>query len=237
MSVPLLEVQKLSGGYGGRPVMVDLSFALHEGESVALIGPNGCGKSTLLRTVMAEVPESSGRIWFQGEDITDLETDAIVRKGIGYLRQTKNIFPGLTVEENLDLASLDGGNQGGRDRGKVLAAFSMLEGRKNVRAGLLSGGERQALAVAMVLMRPVRLLLLDEPVAGLSQKNATQLLDCISKLRQQEGFTIVVVEHRLRLIMPHVSRVMIMVRGLIAEDTKDTTILESRERLGKHYSL
>jgi len=186
---------------------------------------------------MAEVPESSGRIWFQGEDITDLETDAIVRKGIGYLRQTKNIFPGLTVEENLDLASLDGGNQGGRDRGKVLAAFSMLEGRKNVRAGLLSGGERQALAVAMVLMRPVRLLLLDEPVAGLSQENATQLLDCISKLRQQEGFTIVVVEHRLRLIMPHVSRVMIMVRGLIAEDTKDTTILESRERLGKHYSL
>ena len=237
MSAELLAIENLSAGYGGRPVLAKLSLVIKEGERVALIGPNGCGKSTFLRTVTAEVPESSGRVRFQGEDITDLETDAIICRGIGYLRQTKNIFPGLTIEENLDLASMDSVGKSGRDRNAVLAAFPMLEGRQSVRAGLLSGGERQALAVAMVLLRPVRLLLLDEPVAGLSQKNAVQLLDSISTLQRQDGFAVVLVEHRLKLIHPHVSRVMIMVRGGIAEDTMETGILEDQARLEKHYLL
>src|ERR1035438_5449551 len=105
MSSELLVIDDLSAGYGGRPVLEGLSLVIGESERVALIGPNGCGKSTLLRTVTAEIPESSGTVRFRGEDITDLETDAIVCRGIGYLRQTDNIFPGLTVRENLDLAA------------------------------------------------------------------------------------------------------------------------------------
>jgi ABC-type branched-subunit amino acid transport system ATPase component len=202
MSAELLTIEKLSAGYGGRPVLAGLSLVVRQGERVALIGPNGCGKSTFLRTVTAEVPESSGRVWLRGEDITDLETDAIVCRGIGYLRQTKNIFPGLTVDENLNLAAMDGVGKVGRDRNAVLKAFPMLEGRQEIRAGLLSGGERQALALAMVLLRPVHLLLLDEPVAGLSHKNAAELLNCISALQRNEGFSVVLVEHRLRLIQP-----------------------------------
>lgn len=237
MSAELLIIDNLSAGYGGRPVLAGMSFTIREGERVAMVGPNGCGKSTFLRTVTAEVPESSGRVWFRGEDITDLETDAIITRGIGYLRQTRNVFLGLTVGENLGLASMDGGTTGGRDRDKVLVAFPMLEGRESVRAGLLSGGERQALAVAMVLLRPVRLLLLDEPVAGLSQKNAAHLLECISELQREEGFALIVVEHRLKLIHPHVSRAMVMARGEIVEDTTDTTILVDQNRLEKHYLL
>lgn len=236
MHMPVLDIKNLSAGYGGRPVLSDVSLAINESERVALIGPNGCGKSTLLRTVTAEVPESSGRILYLGEDITDLETNVITSKGIGYLRQVRNIFPGLTVGENLELASMDGAQSENR-RNIVMRSFPMLEGRGKIRAGLLSGGERQALATAMVLLRPVRLLFLDEPVAGLSQKNAGQLLDCISSLQKDDGFALMLVEHRLKMIRPHVSRVIIMVRGGVAEDTSDTGILEDQERLERHYLL
>lgn len=237
MNQDLLAIENLSAGYGGRPVLESFSIDVKPGERIALIGPNGCGKSTLLRTVTAEVPESSGTVRFNGEDITDLETDQIVGRGIGYLRQTRNIFPGLTVGENLELAAINGGNRSARSLDGVMEAFPILQGRRSVRAGLMSGGERQALAAAMALMQPVSLLLLDEPVAGLSQKSALELLEGIERLQRTEGFAIIIVEHRLKLIQPRVGRVVVMVRGRICEDTTDTTLLESRERLEKHYLI
>jgi ABC-type branched-subunit amino acid transport system ATPase component len=237
MSSELLVIDGLKAGYGGRPVLEEMSLVVRDGERVALIGPNGSGKSTLLRTIMAEVPESSGTVRFNGEDITEMETDAVVCRGLGYLRQTNNIFARLTVAENLDLATVAHAGRPNRDQSTVLEFFPMLEGREGVRAGLLSGGERQALAVAMVLLRPVRLLLLDEPVSGLSPKSAELLLNGISALQRIEGFAIVMVEHRLKLICPHVSRVVVMVRGGISEDTTETGILEKRDRLEKHYLL
>jgi len=237
MTAELLKIEGLSAGYGGRPVLEAISLTVSAGERLALIGPNGCGKSTLLRTITAEIPESAGLVRFRGEDITDLETDQIVNRGIAYLRQTRNIFPGLTVAENIELARSGSSQPGVRDPRQVLKAFPVLRARGSVRAGLLSGGERQALAAAMALMRPVYMLMLDEPVAGLSQKSADEMLAGISSLQRQEGFAVVVVEHRLRLIRPHVDRVVVMVKGSICEDTRDTSLLESRERLEKHYSL
>jgi ABC-type branched-subunit amino acid transport system ATPase component len=237
MNTELLKIEGLSAGYGGRPVLEAISLTVSTGERLALIGPNGCGKSTLLRTITAEVPESAGVVRFRNEDITDLETDQIVNRGIAYLRQTRNVFPGLTVDENIGLASSGFGQQGVRDYQQLLNSFPILRERGSVRAGLLSGGERQALATAMALMRPVSLLILDEPVAGLSQKSAEEMLDGITSLQRTEGFAVVVVEHRLRLIRPHVDRVVVMVKGTIREDTRDTSLLESRERLEKHYSL
>ncbi len=235
MSEGLLSVDNLSAGYGGRPVLESLSLAIPSGQRLGLIGPNGCGKSTLLRTLTAEVPESSGTILFQEEDITDLETDVIVGRGIGYLRQTHNVFSGLTVAENLEIAAEDGRQRAVRDVGAVLEAFPVLKGRDAVRAGLMSGGERQALAVAMVLMHQVSLLLLDEPLAGLSQRSAMDLLRGIDKLQREEGFAVVLVEHRLKLIFPYVDRVLVMVGGAVSEDTDDTSLLENRERLEKHF--
>lgn len=117
-------------------MLESFSLDVKPGERIALIGPNGCGKSTLLRTVTAEIPKSSGTVRFNGEDITDLETDQIVGRGIGYLRQTRNIFPGLTVGENLELATINCGNRSAWSLDGVLQAFPILQGRTLVRAGL-----------------------------------------------------------------------------------------------------
>lgn len=233
MNEDVIVITGLSAGYGGRHVLEKVDIRLAAGERLALIGPNGCGKSTLLRAVTAELVESEGSIRHNGEEIANLETDAVIRRGIGYLRQTKNIFTGLTVGENLDLASWHGEAQ----REDVMKFFPVLKGREHVRAGLLSGGERQALAVAMVLVRRVTLLLLDEPIAGLSPRNASMILDGISRMQKNAGFSTIIVEHRLRLVRPHVDRVVIMVKGAIAEDTADVMILEDKARLERHYLL
>nr|VFK24706.1 MAG: branched-chain amino acid transport system ATP-binding protein [Candidatus Kentron sp. MB]VFK27023.1 MAG: branched-chain amino acid transport system ATP-binding protein [Candidatus Kentron sp. MB]VFK74937.1 MAG: branched-chain amino acid transport system ATP-binding protein [Candidatus Kentron sp. MB] len=236
MSEELLQVENLSAGYGERPILNSLSLAMPPGQRLGLIGPNGCGKSTLLRALTAEIPESAGTILFRGENITHLETDSLIGRGIGYLRQTHNIFPGLTVAENIEIAEY-GGRGSIRDREKIIHAFPVLKGRGAIRAGLLSGGERQALAAAMVLMRQVHLLLLDEPLAGLSRKGAMELLQGIHELQREERFAIILVEHRLKLIQPYVDRVVVMVRGAISEDTPDTRLLTSQERLEKHFLI
>jgi len=230
-----LGIENLATGYGGRPVLDAFSLTVAPGQRLGLIGPNGCGKSTLLRALTAEIPKDAGKVLFRGEDVTDLETDALAGRGIGYLRQTHNIFSGLTVAENLDIAAESGKQGSVRDTGEVMAAFPVLKGRGQVRAGLLSGGERQALAVAMVLMKRVALLLLDEPLAGLSQRSAVELLRGVEMLRGKEHFAVILVEHRLKLMQPYVDRVVVMVRGAISEDTDDTGLLTSRERLGEHF--
>jgi len=235
MNTALLEIERLNAGYGGLPVLDDLSLALSKGERVGLIGPNGCGKSTLLRAITGETPENGGSIRFQDSEISHLETSKVINRGIGYLRQTHNIFPGLTVAENLEIAAADGHGRQLRDREALWDAFPVLKGRESARAGLLSGGERQALAAAMVLTHRVELLLLDEPLAGLSQKAATELLEGIAKLHAVEKFAILLVEHRLNLIRPHLDRVIVMVRGKIARDTEDVSLLEDAAALGEHF--
>jgi ABC-type branched-subunit amino acid transport system ATPase component len=233
MKTPLLSIKNLVAGYRGRPVITGLHLEIAEGERVALIGPNGCGKSTLLRAVVAEIVEDSGDIRHRGDEIAAFTTDRVIRHGVGYLRQNRNIFPGLSVEANLELAAWGDGI----NRESVMAAFPVLSGRESVRAGLLSGGERQALAVAMALMRPVSLLLLDEPLAGLSPKSATALLQGLNTIQNQRSLGFIMVEHRLKLIRSSVDRVIIMVHGEIREDTQDLTILEDQGRLEKHYLL
>ncbi len=237
MKIDSLIVEKLAAGYNGRPVLEDFSLRLSSEDRVAVVGPNGCGKSTLLRAVTAEISKSSGRVVFCGVDITEMRTDAIARLGFGYLRQDHNVFPGLSVEENVDLAASGAENRNFDTKTCIFDTFPVLGDIRHVRAGVLSGGERQLLAVAMVLSRPIRILFLDEPVAGLSQKNATELLDCIFSFQRQMRFAVLMVEHRVKLVRPYVSRVIVMVRGEIVEATAETEILEDRKRLERHYSL
>lgn len=196
----LLSVEHLSCGYGDRPVLNDVNLTVKEGETVLIAGPNGCGKSTLLKAIIGMLPLTGGDIRFQGRSITSLSTEQRVLAGIGYLRQTDNIFPSQTVDENLALAGLTLSRATyAASRAEMLDLFDFLKPKLNVRAGSLSGGQRQALALAMVFLRPQKLYLLDEPTAGLSPKAAEEN---ISKIHEFAGGlrSVVMVEHRLELL-------------------------------------
>ena len=198
----LLSIEHLSCGYGDRPVLNDVNLTVKEGETVLIVGPNGCGTSTLLKAIIGMLPLAGGDIQFQGRSITSLSTEQRVLSGIGYLRQTDNIFPSQTVDENLALAGLTlPRDVYAASRAEMLDLFDFLKPKLNVRAGSLSGGQRQALALAMVFLRPQKLYLLDEPTAGLSPKAAEEILDrmriLVSLCRSP---AVLMVEHRLELL-------------------------------------
>lgn len=229
-----LELCGVNAGYAGRTVLQQVSMRLDRGQSAALIGPNGCGKSTLLRVVAGILRPLAGEVLLHGETMNGRSVDTRVRAGLGYLLQTRNVFSGLTVEENLALAEGEGADADVRRR--VLAAFDSLADKRSRRAGLLSGGERQALGAAMVLLRKPRLLLLDEPAAGLSPKAGSKLFSALRTLQRDEGFTMLTVEHRLRQVQPIVDRIFVMREGSIVDDVDDTTRMLDPAWLAGHYT-
>ena len=149
----------------------------------------------------------------------------------------ENVFPGLTVLENLQLAGESEVVVGGVEAriSELMAVFPILAAAREKRAGLLSGGQRQSLAEAMVLMRPTRLLLLDEPVAGMAPEAGRDLLNAVDVLRRKEGFPLVIVEHRLRQVQPHVNRVLVLREGRIVDDTRETERMLDADWLARHY--
>ena len=198
----LLEIRGLSCGYGDRPVLDGVDLIVQEGETVLLAGPNGCGKSTLLKAIIGALPLTSGDIVFGGVSLAGKSIEERVRAGIGYLRQTDNIFPGQTVEENLQLAGMSlpkDVQEAARE--EMLVLFDFLKPKLGQRAGSLSGGQRQALSLAMVFLRPQRLYLLDEPTAGLSPKSARDIIERVRHFAKDvSAGAILMVEHRLDLL-------------------------------------
>ena len=233
----VLELNGLTAGYRERSVLQDVSLALSPGDSVALIGPNGCGKSTLFRVIAGLLRPSAGSIRLAGNDLAPLSPDARARLGLGYLKQTANVFANLTVRDNLLLAA-EIGCGGHPPRGRLQAmeaAFPDLRQRSRQRAGLLSGGQRQALAIAMVLIRQPAVLLLDEPIAGLSSAAGQHLLATLRDLGQRERFALLIVEHRLRQLQPFVKRVLVMREGALVAASEDNRCLLDADWLASHY--
>jgi len=237
-SVPgsaILNVASISAGYRDRPVLHDVSIAVAKNERVALIGPNGSGKTTLLKVIAGALRPTRGNVAFLGVDIVHMPGHQRIRMGMGYLMQTRNIFPSLSVEENLHLSFWHGNGNFAARRDWVLSIFPTLRDRLQRRAGFLSGGERQALAIGMVLIRPVELLLLDEPTAGLSPKAAAEILEALHRAQSEERFSCLIVEHNLRLIQPWVTRVLVMQQGRVVADRNDPGILLDQEQLQRFY--
>jgi len=230
-------VRGLTAGYGKRVVLKQFQLSVDSSDAVAVIGPNGCGKSTLLSAITTILRPAGGTVKFRGCLVHHLPTDEIIRMGIGLVRQVRNVFPSLTVGENLELSCLRRGSAYRERLDQLLECFPTLRPQLRERAGLLSGGQRQVLAVSMALMRHVSLLLLDEPVAGLSPESASMLLKGLGALRLSEGFAMILVEHRLRAIQSYVNRVVIMIDGEACEDTRDTSILSDLARLERYYRL
>lgn len=232
----LLTIEHLSCGYGDRPVLDDVSFSVKEGETVLIAGPNGCGKSTLLKAIIGALPLTGGDIRFQGQSINALSTEERVRAGIGYLRQTDNIFPGQTVEENLQLAGMSLTKTAYvATRDEMLALFDFLMPKLGQRAGSLSGGQCQAIALAMVFMRQQRLYLLDEPSAGLSPKSAQNIIERIRRFAKEDANrAIVMVEHRLDLLS-WIDRAVFLSQGRVKAETSDSRQFLDPNWLSKNY--
>jgi ABC-type branched-subunit amino acid transport system ATPase component len=232
----LLKIDHLSCGYGERPVLNDVSLTVREGDAVLIAGPNGCGKSTLLKATVGALPLTAGDIALGGKSLTGKSVEERVRLGLGYLRQTDNIFPGQTVEENLQLAGMSLPKTAyAAARDEMLALFDFLVPKLGQRAGSLSGGQRQALALAMVFMRPQRLYLLDEPSAGLSPKSAQDIIERVRRFAKEDAKrAIVMVEHRLDLLS-WIDRAVFLSQGQVKAETSDSCQFLDPNWLSKNY--
>ncbi|HJO42147.1 MAG TPA: ABC transporter ATP-binding protein, partial [Candidatus Thalassarchaeaceae archaeon] len=189
MSNRVLDVKGLSGGYGSVQILYDIDLYVDEGEFVTIIGPNGCGKSTFIKTIFGIATHYSGTVQHNGEEVSGWRTDQLVNRGIAYVPQVNNVFPSLTVHENLQM----GGNSLSTNLlneriERALTMFPDLEDRTHDLAASLSGGERQMLAISRALISDPKFLLLDEPTAALSPLYQQQIIERIDSLRA-EGIT------------------------------------------------
>jgi branched-chain amino acid transport system ATP-binding protein len=196
----IIETKGLNAGYGPIHVVYDLDFRAPEGEVTVIVGPNGVGKTTLLKAIMGIVTVYSGKILFDGNDITKLRPHQRTKNGIGYMPQVGNIFSRLSVEDNLKMAAYTMKDEAMiRDKLEmVLNLFPVLKGFMPRAAGTLSGGERQMLAESMVLMRAPKVMLVDEPTAGLMPKLVTDVLKKLEEMAETTGLPVVIVEQRAR---------------------------------------
>jgi ABC-type branched-subunit amino acid transport system ATPase component len=194
---PLLAAEGLVAGYVPEVDILDgVSFAVAEGEIATVVGPNGAGKSTLIRTIFGLLRPRAGRIALKGEDLTGLEPHAIARRGMSYVPQLDNVFPSLSVEENLEMGSLERSRT--RQRvGEMYELFPRLGERRGQAAGTMSGGERQMLAMARALMPDPHVLLLDEPSAGLAPAFVEATFAQVREINAA-GVTVVMVEQNAR---------------------------------------
>ncbi len=195
---PLLSVSGLSAGYGSVTVIWDVSFEVRESSIVTLVGANGAGKTTSLRTISGLLPARSGRISFDGRDITRLRTDEIVDLGIIHVPEGRQLWPRLTVEENLELGAYlpRAASRMGESFDRVYRLFPRLKERRRQTAGTLSGGERQMCAIGRGLMGLPRLLMLDEPSLGLAPLLVREVFDVVRRLAA-DGTTVLLVEQNV----------------------------------------
>jgi branched-chain amino acid transport system ATP-binding protein len=227
----LLSVQGLASGYGKVPILAGITFAVREGEFVGILGHNGMGKTTLLRTLMGYLPATAGEIRFAGADVTRLSTHHRARAGLGFVPQGREIFPMLTVRDNLRMgcAAKPGDERQALDA--VLADFPRLEHLLDRMGGALSGGEQQLLALARSLCGNPRLVLLDEPTEGIQPSIIDEIIETLLALRERRaGFTLVLVEQNLDFISALSDRVLLIQKGRITREVeaaamRDTTVI------------
>ena len=215
----MLEVSDLSAGYGRIPILNKVTFSVAEGEFVGVLGHNGMGKTTLLRALMGYLPATSGRVVFAGVDLTRAEPYARARSGIGYVPQGREIFPALSVRENLRMGALNR-----KDEASVIEAalveFPRLTRLMDRPGGALSGGEQQLLAMARCLVGAPKLILLDEPTEGIQPSIIDEIVETLLRLRDKGGLTMILVEQNLDFIAALSQRVLMIQKGAIVRSAK-----------------
>ena len=227
---PLLEVQGVKTYYGKIIALKGVDLTVNEGEIVTLIGANGAGKSTLMMTIFGNPQAREGRILYRGQDITRTETHDIAKLGIAQSPEGRRVFPRMTVYENLQMGSAVPGMQYfNEDLEKICAIFPRLKERLQQRAGTLSGGEQQMLAIARALMCRPKLLLLDEPSLGLAPIIVRQIFEVIKDVNKREGMTVFLVEQNAFHALKLAHRAYVMVNGVITMSGTGRELLERPE--------
>ena len=210
----MIEVTSLNAGYRKLHVLFDISLKFEKNKINVIVGPNGSGKSTLLKSIFGLTTIYSGSIKMNGEELVGLMPHQIARKGIAYLPQTNNVFANLSVAENLLMAGyMLRKDEFEKRLEKVLETFPMVRGFWKRKAGTLSGGERQMLAMAMALLRKPKILMFDEPTGNLAPKIAKEILAKIVELRDKLGMTIILVEQNARKALEIGDRAYLLVGG------------------------
>ncbi len=236
--MPILSIEKLCAGYGDVTIVREVSLSVDKGSITAIVGPNGSGKSTLLKSLLGFARLFSGRVIYDGKDVTGLAPDRLINMGIGYVPQMNNVFPNLTIAENLDMGAYQ---LNSRDSIKAKLAemyemFPELEKRKAALAGNLSGGERQMIAIARAMMPQPHVLLLDEPLASLSPKPANTIL---SKLRmiKEAGTAIIMVEQNVRKALSIADYGYVLVDGVCVMQGDAGSLLSEDSSKQKYLGL
>jgi ABC-type branched-subunit amino acid transport system ATPase component len=211
-TMSLLEVRDLDAGYGELQVLYGLDMTVDSGEYVAIVGPNGAGKSTAVKTIVGLATHMDGEIEFDGENIVGADPQTLVDREIGYVPQSQNIFPTLTVEENLKVGAYSLGGLPDERLRAVVDQFPVLEERLGERAGNLSGGQQQMLAMARALIPEPRMLLLDEPSAGLAPDIVDDMFDHVDRINDR-GVTILVVEQNAKTALRRCDRGYVLAQG------------------------
>ena len=213
MIKPIIEVNGLASGYvKGLNILQGVDLVLKEKEVVSIIGPNGAGKSTLLKAIMGLIPIFGGKIFFNGNELKEIKSFELIQKGIAYVPQVSNVFPSLTIEENLEMGLWTTKDKQNKFFEEIYSMFEILFQKRKERAGNLSGGRRQLLALGRALISKPEVLLLDEPSAGLSPKAIDEVFGYIENINQS-GVSILLVEQNAKRALRFCNRGYVLDQG------------------------
>lgn len=226
----MLELQAVNAYYGSFQALFDINLAVEQGEAVAVIGPNGAGKTTLLRVISGLVRAGDGTLTMEGRNLRAVPPHAIIKLGVAHVPENRRLFPRMTVEDNLKIGAF---TPSARKQFKerlefVYELFPILEERCAQHAGTLSGGEQQMCAIARALMSNPKLLLMDEPSAGLAPVIVQQVFDLVRQIRKK-GFTVLIVEQNIQQVLKVVDRAYLLEVGSIKASGRAAELLGSQE--------
>jgi len=227
-----LKITNLNAGYDGTPILRDVGLTVETGEIVGIVGRNGVGKTTLLKSIMGILDPETGSIRYDGEEMTAKGADEHAQLGIGYVPQGRDVFPDLTVKENLLVGESIGGNDEARYE-QVYDYFPILEERANQKAGTMSGGQQQMLAIGRALIGGPDLLLVDEPSEGVQPSIIQSITEDLKRINEEFGTTILFIEQNLSVIQELAERCYAIDNGTIVDEITGEAVSE-RERVEEY---